>query len=75
MGRPEVARQHIPNPDGALLLATSGLPGLSGAQNSNPQLGRGRSRGLKAAQGAGAEGALAGLLTLTGGGRGLGAVL
>lgn len=41
MGRPEVARQHIPNPDGSLLLAAAGLPGESGAQDSSPQLGRG----------------------------------
>lgn len=77
MGRPKVTRQHIPNPDGPCCRPPRGFLGYLERRTPAPSLvgAAGRSRGLKAAQGAGAEGALAGLLTLTRGGRGLGAVL
>lgn len=32
-----MTKQHIPNPDRALLLAATGLPGVSGVQDSGPQ--------------------------------------
>ena len=64
--------EQIPHPDGALLLGTAGLQGVSGAQVSTLQSGGGGRPIQRPEDGAGAEGARAGLLTLTSGGRRMG---
>lgn len=60
--------EHVPHPDKALLQGTAGLQGVSGARVSNLQSGGGGRPIQRPEDGTGAEGAWAGLLTLTSGG-------